>query len=85
MKSYAGRTSFFERVFVAGEQALGFGFVFVERREVGGRVGLFEVVRRPLPLGALVQLAEGDVGVVLEVVHRIDVLQSTSRCARGRT
>ena len=42
------------RPWLRREEPLGLGFVVVERGEVRGHVGLLEVVRRPLPLGALV-------------------------------
>ena len=58
-KSYAGRTSVFSRGVLRRqrEQALGLRLAVIERGEVRRHVGLLEVVRRPLPLGALVDLA----------------------------
>src|SRR6478736_5065324 len=74
-KVIRGQNQLFERVFIARQQALGLALVLVEGGEVRSCVGFFEIVGRPLPFGALVQFTERDVGVVFEVVHRVDVLQ----------
>ena len=47
----------------------------IERREVRGHVGLLEVVRAPLPLGALVHLAVRDARRERDVVDGADVLE----------
>ena len=92
-KSYAGSTSFWSRALVAAarEEPLGLGLVAVERVEVRAHVGLLEVVRRPLPLGALADLAvEDPVGpghvvdaVLVLQVHR-DPLEAVGELARDR-